>query len=160
MNIREATLNDAARIAEIYNTYLGISTMDLVPYTNESVSFTLSNQANKEKFFVLEDNSQVIGWGQIKKYSDREGYKFACETAVYLDEDYLGKGHGTTLKQHVIHACKELGYKHLVAKIQADNTVSIHYNEKLGYRIVGKQNRIGFVNGKWKDVIIMELLFT
>ena len=95
---------------------------------------------------------------QIKKYSERKGYQFACETAVYLDQDQLSKGLGTKLKKSVIQYCKDLGYKHLVAKIQADNEVSVHYNERLGYEIVGTQKRIGFANGKWKDVVIMQLL--
>ena len=45
-----------------------------------------------------------------------------------------------------------------MAKVWADNKASIEYNKKLGYEIVGKQREIGFVNGKWRDIIIMQLI--
>ena len=158
MLIRKANPSDALRIAKIYNQYLGVSTMDLVPYTIESVTQTMQQQNDREQYLILELNEAVIGWGQIKKYSDRKGYQYACETAVYIDQKHLSKGLGTQLKKSVIELCKDLDYKHLVAKIQADNDVSIHYNEQLGYEMVGIQKRIGFVNGVWKDVAIMQLL--
>lgn len=33
---------------------------------------------------------------------------------------------------------------------------SILYNQKLGYTIVGTQKAIGFRNGKWLDIVIMQ----
>ena len=48
---------------------------------------------------------------------------------------------------------------HLVAKIWARNEVSVSYNLKLGYEIVGVQRKIGFVNGEWVDVVIMQYVF-
>jgi len=62
------------------------------------------------------------------------------------------------MKKWIIEKCKELGYHHLVAKIFASNKASIEYNRKLGYEIVGTQNKIGFVDGEWQDVTIMQLL--
>ena len=158
IEIRKAKLDDATAIANIYNQYLGVATMDLIPYTKESVEQTIGDQNERECFLVAFLDSSCIGWGQIKKYSDRKGYHYACETAVYLHEDFLGKGYGSTLKKAIIETCRQLDYKHLVAKIQADNEVSIHYNRRLGYDIVGTQKRIGHVDGNWKDVVIMQLL--
>ena len=132
--------------------------MDLEPYTLESVQVVMTAQSNREKFYILEKEKVILGWAQIKKYSDREGYKYACETAVYLDKQQLRKGYGTYLKKFIIDQCRKFDYNHLVAKIQADNDISILYNEKLGYTIVGKQKKIGFVNGVWKDVVIMQLI--
>ena len=38
------------------------------------------------------------------------------------------------------------------------NQISIAYNLKLGYTMVGIQKEIGYVNGKYCDVAIMQLL--
>lgn len=55
--------------------------------------------------------------------------------------------------------CRELNYHHLVAKIFAVNETSIKYNERLGYTIVGQQKEIGWKDGQWTDVVIMQYLF-
>ena len=113
---------------------------------------------DRERLYVLRDDENVvIGWGIIKRYSDRDGYRFACETAVYLTQPELGKGYGTLMKLFLIDRCKEMDYHHLVAKIFATNTASIEYNRKLGYEIVGRQKEIGFKNGTWMDIVIMGL---
>ena len=72
-----------------------------------------------------------LGWAIIKRYSDREGYRFAAETAVYLDPAHLGKGYGKQMKRFLIDESRAMGYHHLVAKIFATNEVSIAYNLRL-----------------------------
>ena len=94
----------------------------------------------------------------IKKYSWKEGYRFAGETSVFLDEKYRGQGLGYLLKKELVGQARQLGYKHLVARIMAHNKVSIHYNLKLGYEMVGVQKQIGFTDGQWVDVAILQLI--
>lgn len=157
-NIREAIETDYQKIADIYNEYitLGTSNMEETLKTATDIADWTKKFHNREKLYVFTDQEIVIGWGIIKRYSDREGYRFACETAVYFTETELGKGYGTQMKKFVIEACKKLQYKHLVAKVFATNTASIAYNEKLGYTIVGRQHQIGYRNGQWLDMIIMQ----
>ena len=160
IEILEADPTDYQRIAEIYNEFiiLGNATMEETLKTAGDIAGWVEKFNAREKLYVIRENFIIIGWGIIKRYSDREGYRFACETAVYLTATKLGKGYGTRMKKHLIKVCKELSYKHLVAKIFADNKSSIIYNEKLGYSIVGTQNQIGFKNNKWQDVTIMQYI--
>ena len=58
----------------------------------------------------------------------------------------------------MIERCRAYGYHHLVAKILADNTRSIEYNLRFGYERVGVQREIGFKNGHWQDVAILQLV--
>ena len=109
IEIRKAILSDAAVIANIYNQYLGVSTMDLIPYTQESVEQTMNNQNDREVYLMLDVDDKSIGWGQIKKYSDRKGYQFACETAIYMDKDHLSKGYGSRFKKS--HNSKLQGFQ-------------------------------------------------
>jgi len=149
---------DCKEIANIYNHYLGISTMDLEEKTGQYYIDIMSKMDDREELWVMRKESQVIVWGIIKKYSDREGYRTTVETSVYCHPDYLRQGHGTKMKIHLMDRCKDLGYHHLIAKIQSDNKVSIHYNERLGYTIVGVQKEVGYMRGQWKDVTIMQYL--
>lgn len=151
---------DHAAIAGIYNEYirLGNATMDDTLKVAADIAGWVNKFHDRERLFVMKRGDVVIGWGIIKRYSEREGYRFACETAVYLTQSELGKGLGTQMKRHLIAVCRELEYKHLVAKIFAENTASIVYNERLGYSVVGRQNKIGFKNGRWQDIVIMQYL--
>jgi len=159
MIIELAKKEDCHRIAEIYNHYLGNGTMDLAIKTAQYYSELFEAQGENEKLFVGVLNRTIIGWGIIKKYSVREGYARTAETSVYMDPDFRGKGYGKALKKYLMSACRHLGYKHLVAKIWSDNAVSINYNLKLGYELVGRQKQIGFVNGEWIDVTILQYVF-
>jgi len=152
---------DYSTIANIYNEYIlkGGATMDEVIKTEKDIAGWVEKFNDRERLFVLKKQTQIIGWGIIKKYSDRSGYRTTCETAIYLTASELGKGYGTFLKKEVMRVCKGLGYRHLVAKILGGNEASIVYNQKLGYTIVGRQKEVGFRDGRWYDVVIMQYLF-
>ena len=147
-------------IAAIYNESIlaGSATMEERLYTKEMIAAWVKKFNEREQLYVMLLENDVIGWGIIKRYSDREGYRFACETAVYLTENQLRKGLGSSMKRFLLKQAQELGYRHLVAKIFADNKGSIAYNQKLGYTIVGRQEKIGFKQGRWIDVVIMQYI--
>jgi len=160
IKIEIAQSDNYQRIADIYNEYilLGNATMQDSLYDGEKIKSWVDHFNDRERLYVLKKGNTVIGWGIIKKYSDREGYRFACETAIYLTQSELRKGYGSLMKRFLITQCKSLNYRHLVAKIFATNTASIEYNLRLGYTIVGRQKSIGFKNGKWMDIVIMQYL--
>ena len=160
MSFRLANIEDATIITAIYNEHIAIgnSTMDREPKPVEVVERWFRDFNDRELIVLMEDENDVIGWGIIKRYSDRAGYARACETAIYLSSAQTRKGYGSEMKKWMIEKCKELGYNHLVAKIFSSNIASIEYNMKLGYEIVGTQNKIGYVDGEWQDVTILQLL--
>ncbi len=57
-----------------------------------------------------------------------------------------------------MRCCRQFGYHHVVAKIVATNEAAIRYNERLGYELVGTQERIGRVSEGFVDVCIMQRL--
>ena len=158
--IETAKPSDFATIASIYNEYirLGNSTMEEKIHEAADIQKWVEKFNSREKLYILRSQGIVIGWGIIKRYSDRSGYRFACETAIYLTQSELRKGYGSLMKNHLIEQCRAMEYRHLVAKIFATNTASIEYNLRLGYDIVGRQKEIGFKNGQWMDVVIMQYL--
>ena len=160
MNLRIADISDANIVQEIYNEHVAQSnsTMDLYPKSLADIQGWFKEFIDCELIVLLEDDQYVLGWGLIKKYSDREGYAKACETAIYLRSDETRKGYGTLMKKWIIEKCRELNYHHLVAKIFSSNKASIEYNKKLGYELVGTQKEIGYVNNEWKNVTILQLI--
>ncbi|HIP37091.1 MAG TPA: N-acetyltransferase family protein [Crocinitomix sp.] len=157
--IRPAKLKDSKLIANIYNSYisLGSASMDK-PKNQQDIAQWLNTYTDREGVFVFEEDNNIKGWGIIKKYSDRYGYRFACETSVYVHKDHKQQGIGGKINAYLIDKAKAFNYKHLTAKIFASNTASINFFKKFGYTVVGKQHKIGYVNNKWIDMIIMEKL--
>jgi L-amino acid N-acyltransferase YncA len=151
---------DYAAIADIYNCYVqdGNQTMEERIHSPEDIANWISHFNERERLLVLKKEDKVLGWGIIKKYSTRAGYRYACETAVYLQPGEIRKGYGSLMKKRLITHCKALGYHHMVAKIFATNLGSIVYNQKLGYEIVGTQKEIGYKNGQWMDMVIMQYI--
>ncbi len=160
LTFRDVTVADAAAVTEIYNQSIlgGNATMDQEPWSEEETKRLIKGFDKREALLLLERNTEILGWGIIKKYSDRAGYRFACETAVYLRHEEVGRGYGSRIKRALIERAKQLGYHHLVAKVFTTNVPSIEYNKKFGYEIVGVQREIGYQDGRWIDVVIMQLV--
>lgn len=147
-----------ASLASIYNQYISVATMDTVVRDENYFSKMIADFDSTECILSLFEDDQMIGWGSIKKYSHKEGYRYTGETSVFMHPDKRGLGFGKKIKIAVINEAKSMGYKHLIAKIWASNQSSIQYNLKLGYTIVGTQKKIGNVNGEWIDVVILQYL--
>ena len=160
LTLRDATPQDAPVITEIYNQSVraGDATMDREPKTARQMRRMIAGFGPRETILMLEQGDAVLGWGIIKRYSDRSGYRFTCETSVYLWRDRVGAGHGSRIKRALIERCRQYGYHHLVAKIFAQNAASIEYNRKFGYELVGIQREVGHCNGRWQDIAILQLV--
>ncbi len=160
MKIETASSKDYETIAAIYNEHiqLGKATMVEKIHSVEDIASWVQHFNEKEKLFVLKIEGTIIGWGIIRRYSERNGYRFAAITSVFITQSETGKGYGSPFKKYIIEQCRKLGYRHLVAKIFASNKTSIQYNLKLGYSMVGIQKEIGFKNGKWQDVAILQMI--
>jgi len=160
--IRAPTSVDWDRMAHIYNEAIhsGRSTMDLSPVNADHFKTLTDNFTSRECILVASLGTQLAVWGIVKKYSDRPGYALACETSVYVAESYHGQGFGRALQYAIIQKAWEFGYRHLVAKILAVNQTSVHFHRRFGYHIAGIQTKIGFLNGIWHDVVIMQRILT
>ncbi len=158
--IRDAHLEDAAAIASIYNESIAArdSTMQLDRVHTETVSDWIRAQGEREAVLVMVEGEgeEIVGYGVVKRYSDREGYRFAAETSVYLRRTHTGAGRGSELQAALIDRCRAHGYHHLVAKLWAENERSRALHRTFGYDLVGVQQQIGHVEGEWRDVAIMQ----
>lgn len=143
-------------ITRIYNQNLGTASLYLTPRSTDYFSEIMNQLDERERFKILLLDGKMIGWSLIQLYSPKEGYRYACETSTYIDHPFHGKGHGSYLKKEIIKECDKLGFKYILARILSENEASIQYNLKIGYRIVGIQQKIGRVDDRWVDVTIME----
>ena len=160
VKIRSYLPRDYQAIADIYNEAIteGGITMDCEPYPAAKIADLVGKFGDRETILVAEIKGDVVGWGIIKKYSDRPGYNLCCETSIYLKSTATKKGYGRVLQSALLEQVRAFDYHHVVAKIVATNQRSIKFHEKFDFEIVGVQKEIGFYRGRWYDVAVMQLL--
>ncbi len=160
--IRDASVDDAPVIAEIYNESILVQDATMIdqPIKAEEIRRHIEIFSEREGYVLLERGNFVVGWGVIKEYGEGPAYRYAGETSVFLRRSEVRKGYGTYLKRYLLVRCKVHGYHHLVARIWASNEASIAYNRKFGYEVVGIQREIGHMDGLWRDIAIMQLILT
>ncbi|MES2006239.1 MAG: N-acetyltransferase family protein [Bacteroidota bacterium] len=105
---------------------------------------------------VAIENNTVLGWAAITPVSGRCVYAGVCEISVYVSAATRGKGIGKQLLQSLIEASEKENYWTLQAGIFPENTASIRLHESCGFRIIGKREKIGKMNGVWRDTILLE----
>ncbi len=107
--------------------------------------------------FVAELAGVVAGWIAVVPYSSREVYHGVGEESVYVAERVRGQGAGRALMEAVIASARAGGLWTLQAGILPENEPSLALHRALGFREVGIRERIGQLDGVWRDVVLLEL---
>jgi L-amino acid N-acyltransferase YncA len=157
-SVRLAEPDDAPRIADIYNA--GIAERSSTFETSARASAdVLDWLAAGERFPVLvAGEGDVIGWARIAAYSERPAYAGVGEVSVYVDPGARGRGVGTALLEALGRQARELGYWKLTGKLFPENEPSVRLVRRNGWREVGLHLRHGRLEGRWRDVLVMERL--
>jgi L-amino acid N-acyltransferase YncA len=106
--------------------------------------------------FVAMAGDKVLGWAALSAVSRRWVYRGVAEVSVYIAEGARRQGVGSALLRALIADSENNGIWTLQATIHASNTVSIHLHEKAGFRMVGRRERIGCLDGRWLDTVLLE----
>ena len=107
--------------------------------------------------FVAELDGGVVGWIAIVPYSRRAVYRGVGEESVYVAERARRRGVGHALLGTVIDSARDGGLWTLQAGVFTDNGASLAMHRALGFREVGIRERIGQLDGVWRDVVLLEL---
>ncbi|MFY8127338.1 MAG: GNAT family N-acetyltransferase [Chitinophagaceae bacterium] len=102
------------------------------------------------------DNQKLVGWCSLAPVSNRLVYKGVAEISIYIHENYWNKGIASKLLQQQIVESEKHGIWTLQSSIFPENKASIKVHEKAGFRMVGIREKIGLINGIWKDNLLFE----
>ena len=100
---------------------------------------------------------EVVGWIALVPYSRRAVYRGVGEESVYVADHARGRGVGRVLLDAVIASAREGGLWTLLAGIFPENEASLALHSSLDFRKVGVHERIGQLEGVWRDVVLLEL---
>ena len=105
---------------------------------------------------VAKDGDNIVGWAALTPVSGRCVYAGVAEVSVYVSDKARGNGLGKRLLQKLIEESEANGIWTLQAGIFPENIPSIKLHEACGFRIFGKRERIGKMNGVWRDNLVLE----
>ncbi len=158
LTIRDAALEDAAAVAAIYNASApeGDPVLGASPKRKADIRRLIDELGDREALVLLERDDDVLGWGLVKRYSPRPGYRFCSEILVFVRPDQRRRGYGRRLQQALVERGKAFRYHHLLGRVWGANAAGLAFHEAFGYEVVGIQRDIGYLDGRWEDVVVLQ----
>jgi phosphinothricin acetyltransferase len=100
--------------------------------------------------------NSLVGWCALAPVSSRRVYRGVAEVSTYVGERTRGLGVGLTLLSRMIERSEREGIWTLQAGVFPENVASLSLHTRCGFRTVGVRERIGRLDGMWRDVVLLE----
>lgn len=147
-------VEDWKQVREIYLE--GITTGNAT-FQKEAPSWEEWDKSHKlDCRIVAQLEDKILGWAGLSPVSSRSVYAGVAEVSIYVSQSSKGKGIGSKLLKALIESSEQNGYWTLQSGIFPENVPSLKLHKKYGFREVGRRERIGQMDGIWRDTILLE----
>ena len=99
---------------------------------------------------------RVLGWAALSAVSRRPCYAGVAEIGIYVAAAARGRGVGRALLEALIVSAEGHGLWTLQGATLAENAASLALQQRCGFRVVGRRERIGKLAGVWRDTVLTE----
>ena len=154
VHIRRMQKTDWPKVSQIYAEGIatGIATFETHVATYDDWD---AAHLSSCRIVALEEDT-ILGWAALSPVSSRCVYGGVGEVSIYVGKDARGKGVGRSLMEELIQESEREGLWTIQSGIFPENRASIVLHEKMGFRYIGKRERIGKRDGVWKDNLLFE----
>jgi L-amino acid N-acyltransferase YncA len=108
------------------------------------------------RLVALGEGDRVAGWAALSPVSARQVYAGVAEVSVYVGAEFRGRGIGRALLEALVRESESEGIWTLQASIFPENVASVALHKSCGFREVGRRERVGKLEGRWRDTILLE----
>ncbi|HZI86630.1 MAG TPA: GNAT family N-acetyltransferase [Pyrinomonadaceae bacterium] len=105
---------------------------------------------------VSETDGTVLGWAALSRVSPRAVYAGVGEVSVYVAANSRSLGIGQDLLEQLVVQSEHNGIWTLQASVFPENKASLAVHKICGFREVGIRQKIGRMNGIWRDTVLLE----
>ena len=109
-----------------------------------------------EHRYVAVEDDRVVGWAALAPVSDRCVYGGVAENSVYVGDGARGRGIGRALLEAQIASSEAAGIWTIQTGVFPENDASVRLHDSVGFRVVGRRERLGKLDGVWRDVLLLE----
>lgn len=161
IEIRAALSADMTSVAEIYRQEViaGTATFETQPPDAGEMEARLEAvTAAGYPWLVAVTEGRCAGYAYANSFRSRPAFRNTVENSVYVAVDQRGSGIGRALLARLIDECAARGFRQMVAVIgdSASQQRSIRLHAGLGFETVGTMPDIGWKQGRWLDVVLMQ----
>ena len=163
--IREAQIEDAARLVEIYSYYITDTAVSFeyeVPSVYEFKA-RITKVKQKYPYLVCEKDGVIVGYAYASAYSTRAAYDWTIATSIYVDKNIHRQGIGALLYGELEKRLKKQGIVNLLAGVAycdpEDEYLtqdSFKFHTKMGYEKVAHMKQVGKKFNRWYDLLWMQ----
>ena len=157
MRARIATYEDGEAIAAIYNQGIEdrVATFETRLRNSEDVRTWFDGT---HPVVAVEHEGRLIAFASTSAYRPRECYAGIAEFSVYVAREARGRGAGRVAMEALIREAERAGLWKLVSRVFPENAASLRLLRSVGFREVGTYQKHAMLDGKWRDVVIVERL--
>ncbi len=155
VEIRALTVSDWGEVVAIFVE--GIATRLATFETTAPTWEDFDAHRHPEHRLVAVRDGGVAGWATLSPTSSRACYAGVAESSVYVAERARGNGVGRALMEALIESARAGGIWTIHAGMFPENAASVALHEHLGFRQVGRLERIAQLDGVWRDTVLLEL---
>jgi L-amino acid N-acyltransferase YncA len=105
---------------------------------------------------VAEQGGHIVGWTAVSPVSTRCAYAGVVEHSVYVAETARSHGVGRRLVAALAESTEAAGIWTIQTGIFPENESSLALHRAVGFRVIGLRERPGKLNGRWRDVVLLE----
>ena len=105
---------------------------------------------------MANSGAQIVGWATLCPISKRDVYSAVAKVSIYVATSAQGQGIGKALLRKLVNLSENEGIWTLQAGIFPENDIRISLHKSCGFREVGLREKIGKMNGNWRDVVLLE----
>lgn len=155
MELRDATPDDAAAIAAIYNHFILTTAISFeeAPVTASDIALRIAGVRDAGlPWLVACVDGKVAGYAYATKWRVRPAYRFSVESSVYVAADMARRGLGQALYRALLIRLRDAGVHLVIGGIALPNDASVALHEAMGYRKAAHFSEVGFKFDRWIDV--------
>jgi L-amino acid N-acyltransferase YncA len=151
--VEAMTAEDWPAVRAIYEE--GIAT-GVGTFETAAPSWDEWNAARLPHSRLVARSAGVLGWAALSPVSRRACYAGVAEFGVYVRAAARGHGVGRALLEALIASAEAHGIWTLQGVTIAENAASLALQQRCGFRVVGRRERIAKRDGAWRDTILTE----
>lgn len=158
MMIRDATEADCDGILKVWNWLIRdtMITFRDVEHTRETLLDTLRKGWELNRPFFVAETDQIVGFASYTQFRASPGYRHTMEHSIALLPDAWGKGAGRGLMEAIFAHGRAHQVHSLFAGVSGANPAGVPFHEKLGFKTLGTLPEVGYKNGEWLDLVLMQ----
>ena len=160
--IREAIPDDAEKMI-LYLNQVGGESDNLLYGENEFIvpvegvkrKLAMSKESENSIVLIAIENEQIIARAELEGYYAAR-IRHRAKFSISVKKEYWNQGIGTEMIKRIFDQAKTMKIRIIELEVITDNLRAISLYHKMGFTDIGIYKKYFFVNGLFKDAVIMQ----